>query len=372
MEYTVETPSQTKRKIKVSVGREIFDRELRKILSEIQKNAEIKGFRKGKAPVEIIMTYYGESARKTALENTIKITLSDILQKEGLNPLYPPVIEEMLVDEKLNYTVKFEVLPKVDPTGYEKIKVKIKDYTVTEKDVERVIEDLRRKHGTLKPVEDRDVVKERDVVETGSPDGKEKGVLFLVEKDDEFEGKKIGDVIHIKGKDLKILKIYELILPDVNDDFAKTVGEPDLSTLEKKIMENLEMERKRILKTRIHNAIFAHLIKTNNFEAPESLVSEEYARLKEEFKREDPSLLKLAEERVKSELLLYAIAEKENIKAEEEEIREEMEKLARETKRRTEALLANAELKRRIENSIIRMKTLEFLEKRCEVEYEKD
>jgi trigger factor len=372
MEYKVESLSQTKRKIQVSVEKEIFEKEFRKILKEIQKNAEIKGFRKGKAPEEIIMSYYGDTVRRNAMENTIKITLSDILQREGLNPLHPPVIEEMLMDEKLNYTVKFDVLPKVTPTGYDKIKVKIKDYTLTEKDVERVLEDLRRKQGTLKPIEDRDFVKEKDVVETASPDGKERGVLFLVEKGDEFEGKKIGDVLHIKDRDLKILKIYELILPELNDEFAKTLGEPDLSSLKNKIKENLEMDRKRILKTRIHNAIFQHLIKVNNFEAPESLVSEEYARLKEEFKREDPSFLKLAEERVKSEILLYAIAEKENIKAEDKEIREEMERLASETKKRVEALLANAELKRRIEDSIIRKKTMEFLENRCEVEYERD
>jgi len=372
MEYTVENVSQTKRKIKVSVEREMVEKEMDRILKNVQKNAEIKGFRKGKAPVEIIMNFYGESAKKEAMENTIKLTLSDILKKEGLNPLHPPVIEEMLMEEKFNYTVRFDVLPKIEPSGYEKIKVKIKDWVITEKDVDAVIDDLRRKHGTLKPVEDRELVKEKDVVEVNSTDGKEKGKLFIVEKGDEFEGKKIGDVVNLKDMDLKILRIYELILPEANDEFAKTLGEPDFLSLRKKIMERLELDRKRVIKTRLQNAIFEHLIEVNNFEAPESLVFEEGRRLKEELKRDDPSLLKLAEERVKSEILLYAIAKKENIKAEEGEIMEELQKLAKEIKKRVESLSANSELKRRIEDSIIRKKTMEFLENRCEVEYEKE
>jgi trigger factor len=372
MEYTVETISQTKRKIKVSVEREVVEKEMNRILKELQRNVEIKGFRKGKAPVEIIMNYYGESAKKEAMENTIKSTLSEVLKKEGLNPLRPPVIEEMLMEEKFNYTVRFDVLPKIEPSGYEKMKVKIKDWVVTEKEVDAVIDDLRRKHGTLKPVEERNIVRENDVLEVVPTDGKEKGKLLIVEKGDEFEGKKIGDVVRVNEKELKILKIYELILPEANDEFARTLGASDFLNLRKKIMERLELDRKRVIKTRLQNAIFEHLIKVNNFEAPESLVLEEGRRLKEELKRDDPSLLGLAEDRVKSEILLHAIAEKENIKAEEGEIKEELQKLANETKKRFEVLSSNAELKRRIEDSIIRKKTMEFLEKRCEVEYERE
>lgn len=372
MDYIVESLSQTKRKIKVSVEREKVEREIHRILRELQKRAEIRGFRKGKAPLEIIAGYYGESAKREAMEETIKTTLSEILKKEGLNPLHPPVIEDMLIKENFNYTVRFDVLPKVEPSGYEKIRVKIKDWVITEKEVESVIEDLRRKHGTLKPIEGRDFVKEKDVVEANSPAGKEKGILLIVEKGDELDGKKIGDVVQVKGMDLKILKIYELILPEVNDEFAKTLGEPDLLTLKKRVREGLERDRERLMKMRLHNAIFEHLLKVNNFETPESLLLEEHRRLKEELKRDDPSVLKLTEERVKSELLLYAIAEREKIKADKEEIREEIEKLAREAKKRVEALEANNELKRRIEDSIIKKKTMEFLEKRCEVQYERD
>ncbi len=372
MEYKVENISQTKRKVKVSVEKEMVEREIQRILKEVQRNADIKGFRKGKAPIEIIHSYYGESAKREAMETTIKRTLSEILQKEGLNPIHPPLIEEMFIEDSFNYAVRFDVLPRIEPLGYEKMKIKIKDWTLTDNDVEAVIDDLRRKHATLKPVEERDSVKEKDVVEAGSPEGKEKGILLIVEKGDEFDGKRIGDVVNFKDRVLKILKIYELILPEANDEFAKVLGEPDFSSVRKKIREKLEMDRERVIKNRIQNAIFEHLIKVNNFEAPESLVSEEYRRLKEELKKDDPALPKIAEERVKSEILLYAIAEKENIGAEDEEIMEEIEKLAKEMNRRVEVLSANSELKRRIEDGIIRKKTMEFLEKRCEVEYERD
>lgn len=373
MEYKLEKISETRRRINVTVEKVLLDNEVEKILREVQRKAEIKGFRKGKAPMEIIKNYYGRTAEREAMEELVKATLPEIFKKEGLSPLHPPVLERTSVtSEGFTYSVRFEVLPHVDPAGYEKIKIKVKDIVITEKDVQEVIENLRKKHAILQPVEDREEVIAGDVVEVEPLSGERRSLLLIVEKDDEFEGKKKGEVVEVKNeaRKVRIRKIFSMLLPELNDDFARTLGEPSFDELKNKIRKELEEKRERTIRTRIHNAILGELIRLNPFEAPQTLVEDEFNELKGQFEGDETSLRRLAEERVKAEILLYAISRKENITSTEEEVDKELERLSKETGKRKEVLMADTSLKRKIEDSIIRKKTLEMLEKRCEVQYE--
>lgn len=373
MEYKLEKISETRRRINVTVEKVLLDNEVEKILREVQRKAEIKGFRKGKAPMEIIKNYYGRTAEREAMEELVKATLPEIFKKEGLSPLHPPVLERTSVtSEGFTYSVRFEVLPHVDPAGYEKIKIKVKDIVITEKDVQEVIENLRKKHAILQPVEDREEVIAGDVVEVEPLSGERRNLLLIVEKDDEFEGKKKGEVVEVKNeaRKVRIRKIFSMLLPELNDDFARTLGEPSFDELKNKIRKELEEKRERTIRTRIHNAILGELIRLNPFEAPQTLVEDEFNELKGQFEGDETSLRRLAEERVKAEILLYAISRKENITSTEEEVDKELERLSKETGKRKEVLMADTSLKRKIEDSIIRKKTLEMLEKRCEVQYE--
>lgn len=372
MEYTIEVISPVKKKVKVKVDREFFLKKSDEILKEVQRNAAIRGFRKGKAPSEVIKAHYGELIKREAIEEIVRETLKDILEKEKIVPVSPPLLEEFETEEEVKYSVSFEVIPEFEPKGYEKIKVKIKKETVDEEDIENALKNLRLRNSVLEPIEDRNVVKEGDIVLADLlKEGRK--AYFKVEKDDEFDGKEKGEVIELEGGKVKILNIYKQIVPDLNDEFAKTLGVENVEKLIENVKEELEKRAEEETRNRKFSAIFENLMKENPFPVPTSMVDEEYMRLKERLNidGESKELRVIAEKRVRENILIFAIAKKENITAEEKEVEEELEKIAQNMRRRVEEIKAkNPELKSKVEENIIRKKVLEMLEKRAEVEYE--
>lgn len=372
MDYTVETLSPIRKRVRVKVEREIFLKKSEEILKEIQQNVVMRGFRRGKVPIEIIKAQFGEAIKRETMEKIVRETLKSILEKERLVPVSTPSLEEIETEKEVKYTVSFETLPELEPKGYHKIKVKIKKETVSEEDIENALKNLRERNSVLEPVEDRSTIKEGDIILIDLLSEGRK-TYFKVEKDDEFDGREKGEIVKLEGNKAKILNIYKQIIPDLNDEFAKTLGVENVEKLIENVKQELEVKAEEDTKNRKFSAIFEVLRKENPFPVPPSMIEEEYHTLKErlQIKDESSELKNIAEKRIRENILIFAIAKKENIKVEEKEIEEELKKVARDMKKRVEELkFKNPELKSGLKDNIMRKKVLEMLEKNTEVEYE--
>jgi trigger factor len=183
---------------------------------------------------------------------------------------------------------------------------------------------------------------------------------------------------------VKIQAIKQKALPELNDDFAKELGEfTDLAQVRKQIRENMEAERKHTAEREAKDKLVAELVKRNDFEVPESLVDRQIdLRLErglralaaqgmkmEDIKKMDLPRLRAGQrdqavQDVKSSLLLERIAELEKIDVGEDELNHELDALAQQTKQTSEAVRARLTQDGgldRIRNRIRSEKTLEFL-----------
>ena len=255
-----------KKKLKIMVSPEEVTSALDKELIKIQKNAEVKGFRKGKAPLEQIRAAYGGQASQKVLETLVNDNYISALKEHDLTPIVMPQIDMDQVpsteEEKqggFTFTAEFEVRPEVELKPMSEIKVKDVSFDVTTEDIDKEIEVARAQKAEVTPVFEERPTQEKDWVkidfsgtmkDTGKPLDNGSAKDFLLELGSEslipgFEdgilGMKIGDEktlnlsfpddyfqaeIAGKGVDflVKLNSINKKDFPELNDAFAKDVA----------------------------------------------------------------------------------------------------------------------------------------------------
>ncbi|MDZ4384417.1 MAG: trigger factor, partial [Nitrospirota bacterium] len=255
--------------------------------------------------------------------------------------------------------------PKIGQVDYEGIELKKEEVTVTEKDIEDRIEELRTYHAQLEVTGEGHVIEEGDYVQvdyTGLRDGKpvkgveRKGVVFQIGSsaipnlDKGLIGARKGEDRDIEYSEqnlllkIKIAEIKKKVLPEVNDDFAKVVGGYNsLAELKEGLKRSILEEKGEAQKAHYKEEVIKRLIERNPVEAPLSLVEREMKRFlartkrfmgkKGEFEPEEEKSFREkymphAEEQIKGYLLLTAIGEHKGISASEEDVEEEIKKIA--------------------------------------------
>jgi trigger factor len=317
MQSEVINLSGLSRKMKVTVPPELIKDEFNKRISELAKKANIKGFRKGKVPTTVVKLQYGDAVRQEVIQDVLWQTLQQAFKEQNLYPAGTPEIElkNIKEDAPFEYEASFEVYPEVrlDLQG---ISVERPVSEVTDQHVTDVIAKLRKQNTKWSEVER----------------GAEKGDLLVIDfegfiDDVKFEGgsannfqlelgggqmipgfedslfgaKKDDDVLvnvtfpedyhapEAAGKPakfkIKIQKVSEPQLPEVNDDFAKDLGVSDgtIEGLSKEVRQNLERELTKRIHDRIKEQIINAVIENNSVEVPQTLIDKEAARLQQQF-----------------------------------------------------------------------------------------
>lgn len=320
MQSEVINLSGLSRKMKVTVPPELIKDEFNKRISELAKKANIKGFRKGKVPTTVVKLQYGDAVRQEVIQDVLWQTLQQAFKEQNLYPAGTPEIElkNIKEDAPFEYEASFEVYPevKLDLQG---ISVERPVSEVTDQHVTDVIAKLRKQNTKWSEVER----------------GAEKGDLLVVDfegfiDDVKFEGgsannfqlelgggqmipgfedslygaKKDDDVLvnvtfpedyhapEAAGKPakfkIKIQKVSEPQLPEVNDDFAKDLGVSDgtIEGLSKEVRQNLERELTKRIHDRIKEQIINAVIENNSVEVPQTLIDKEAARLQQQFQKQ--------------------------------------------------------------------------------------
>jgi trigger factor len=413
-----------KREISVEIPAAEVARETELQIQRYQKSARLPGFRAGHVPASIIKQRFGEGLKSDVAEALIPKYFRREAEKQGLIPVSQPRITDLHMHdgEPLRFKASFEVLPEIQVEGYKELRADKPEISVTDEEVEAALNNVREQHATYTTVEGRTLA-EGDFAQA-SMDGKPKDAKDAeaasanpVHMDDvliEIGGKntvpefsqnltgaaageeKTFDVSYaedisderLAGKTfvytVKVNGIKQKSLPELNDDFAKELGEfTSLNQVRKQIRENMDAERRHNAERESKDKLVAELVKRNDFEVPESLVDRQIdlrlerglrALAAQGMKMEDLKKMDLPRLRggqreqavhdVKSSLLLERIAELEKIAVSDDELNRELEALAKQSKQTSEAVRARLTEDGGLDRIRMRIrseKTLDFL-----------
>jgi trigger factor len=409
-----------KREISVEIPAAEVAREMEIIVQKYQKVARLPGFRSGHVPASIIKQRFKEDLKSDVVEALVPRYFRKEAEKLGMIPVSQPRVTDLHIhdDEPLRFKASFEVLPEIQVEGYKELRAEHAEIVVTDEEVDAAVDSVREQHAAYTSVEGRPLA-DGDFAQS-SMDGKPKlddGTAQPVHMDEvlieiggkntvpeftenlrganagderEFEVSYAEDVAdkRLAGKtfvyNVKIQAIKQKNLPELNDDFAKELGEfTNLDQVRNQIRENMQSERKHDAERQAKDKLVAELVKRNDFEVPESLVDRQIdLRLErglralaaqgmkmEDLKKMDLPRLRAGQrdqavQDVKSSLLLERLADLEKIEVGEDEVNHEVDALAQQTKQTPEAVRARLTQDGgldRIRTRIRSEKTLDFL-----------
>jgi trigger factor len=413
-----------KRVVEIEIPVEKVKGEFDSVYQEYQRKVRIPGFRKGKAPLEMIKSRYKEKVTKDVLDKLLPEAYEDAVKQSNLTPLTLPILKEEIDFKEglpLQFKVLIEIRPEIELKDFKGLQLKKKIIQITEGHVQNALNYLQDKNAELHSVEreakDGDFLtvdleeisgeeskakkktenqqiwlkKENLLIEfyrglLGAKPGEEKEIEAIYPQD-YFEKSLAGKIIKYKAK---IKEVKEKILQEINDDFAKGLGEyKNLDELKKKIKEDLEKESQRDTEKDLASQVIKQVVEKNSFEVPESLLNLYLDNVVEDFKKSypmDPNSDKNVDEeklreqykelglsRIRWEFLMHEIVKKENLEVTKEDTDKWVENFARanslELKQAKEFIAQKKKIKD-IKETILEDKVIDFIINNSRVEEE--
>ncbi len=361
MNVIVEDITSTKKRVKFEIPHDVVEERIRLSLENIRKRVKMSGFRQGKVPIKLIEKHYGKDAEKEVFEDLVTEYFEDAIREKSLKVVSMPVFEEKVEfrrNENIKVSLIVEVMPEIKDLSYEDIVIEKKEITVDDKEVDEVLSSLRERMASFIPIDeplvmgdivimdyeikDHEVRAENQVLKIGSEhyppefsrnlEGKKKGdtVEFEITFPDDYKNEKLrGKLSNVR---VHIKETKRKIIPELNNEFAKILNLENLDALKERVKGNLILHKERNERIRQREEILNKLVDKFHFELPDVLVEEymeaqlsEYRSKNLEDKRDDEELKKelmsSVIRRVKGELLLEMIGEKENVRINEEDIK---------------------------------------------------
>ncbi|MDP2969321.1 MAG: trigger factor [Deltaproteobacteria bacterium] len=418
MNVTVEEISSINKKINIEIPLEQVTKEVESFYQQVGKQAKIKGFRSGKIPRGILERYFKDHVKSEVIQKLIQETYTAALSEKDLHPVSPPVIDpgELESGKPFQYSATVEVKPEIKIDGYIGLNIEGKKESAKEEEVEERLKGLQNLHAQLKTVPELRPVQSGDhviidyearmdnkpleegkavdfTVEVGGgrfiPALEEKMIGLKPEEEREIEVPFPEDYGYKKwaGKTVsffvKVKEIKEKVLPSLDDEFAKDLGDyASLEDLKAKLKEEIEKEKELMLDRQLKDQMIEQLIQANSFEIPESMVVEQAKALvsdtklrlasqgvalknlniPEEKLQED--YREVAQKRVRTYLILEKIATQEGITVTDEETDERLQSISERTHQKFDVVKRYYEkngLIPELKTGILTDKTLNFL-----------
>lgn len=386
MSVQVEKLEKNMAKLTVEVSAEDFKAAIKKAFNKNKNRFSIPGFRKGKAPQAMIEKMYGEGVfYEDAADEAINASYAEAMKESGLDIVSRPevTIEKIGKDEPFVYSALVAVKPEVTLGQYKGVEVEKADASVSAEDVEAELKKVQEQNARLLTVEDRGVEDgDQTVIDfEGFVDGKgfEGGKAedypltigshsFIDTFEEQLIGKKIGEECEVNvtfpteyhaadlaGKPatfkvtVKEIKVKEL--PELNDEFASEVSEFDTLDEYKKDVEKKLAEKKEIeANSKNEDAVVAKVVENASMEIPDKMIDAQAENMVQDMARRMQSqglsldmYLKYtgmtveqmkeqarpdAEKRIRTRLVLEAVAQAENIQISDEKVDAEVAKMA--------------------------------------------
>lgn len=421
MNVKKETLEKSQVKLTVTLTADEFLPYVEKASRRIAEQIEIPGFRKGQAPVEMVRSKVGDmTLHQEAAQLAVEKTLEQAIKDEKLDTVGQPAIaiDKLAPGNEFVYTATVPLLPEVKIGDVKKLKVKPEEVKVTEEEIEKVITNVLRLRAKEQLVDraakmgdkveiDFDVYLDNIPVDGGS--GK-KYPLVLGEKtmipgfEEQVVGLKTDETKEFKltfpqdyhqkmlaGKEtefkVKVNAVYEIVLPEMNDEFAATLGDfKTVADMKAAVEKNLKEEKEQQSEGKFERDILEEIIKLSTFgDIPEVMLTQEtrvmmseleqnvqrqgldfneyLTHLKKDRKQLMLDLTPDAVKRIKSALVIRELAKQEKIEPTEEEIKAELDQLrhAYEGNQAVQRQISSAAYREYISNVVRNRKTIHWL-----------
>ena len=400
-----------------------FEEAIQKVYVKSAKYFNIPGFRKGKAPQNIVEKYYGkEIFYEDAFNEVVPAEYEKALNENKIDAVSKPQIDVVTMEkgQDLVFTAIVQTKPEAKLKKYKGIEIEKIEYNVKDQDIENELKDMQDKNSRLITVDDRPAQNDDtaiidfegfvDGVAFDGGKGENYNLVlgshsFIEGFEDQVVGMKIGEEKEINvtfpkeyfsknlaGKPatfkVKLNELKKKELPELDDEFAKDVSEFDtLKELKQSIKEKLEKQFQDREKYEKEDAVVRELVKELEVDIPSGMIEtevdnmmrdmeqrmsyqglkmEQYLKMmnktEEQFKKEyEPQAL----DAIKSRLALEVVIKSEKIEATEEEIKAKIEEMAKNYGKEPKELEENANIKEYIKNGIENEKAMEFLVENC-------
>jgi trigger factor len=382
------------RELVLDIPAEDVSKAFQAVVRNYRKYAKIPGFRPGKVPESVIRRRYATEIRKDVIDGLLPERFNQGVRDLGVKPVGQPQVTELNIEDGQPLHVKavFEFILDFSIDGYQDVKVEKPSVEVTEEEFSHELEQLRESRATIEPVEEDRVLADGDwaqisytgqvenepdaaplagedaLVEIGGKDTVEAFTTILrgAKPGQELKAEVIYPADYTEAKlggktvayDVTVKAIKKRIIPELNDDFAKEMGNYEsLAELETRVREHMANRKRRSVEGETKDRLFAALTERFVFPVPESMVQEQIdARLErglralaaqgmdtEQMRKLDFGRLRGAQRdsavaEVKTFILLDRIAAAENITVSDEELDREVHLAALQSREPVEAL----------------------------------
>lgn len=417
MSATVEKINPVQHRITCQIAAQVVDEAFNSAYRKIQKKVKLDGFRPGKAPISIIKKYYGPNVISEVAEKLIQDSLYSALNENKIAPVAAPVVDakdppQMGADYAFSALV--DVMPEIELKNYQEVEVSCETYVLGDEALEKEIARLQKRLAKLQPIangtlaasgnaalishkadlEGRNVEQlevEKVQVHLGSGDLQqqlEAGILGMASgetksfpvdlpadyPDDVFAGKTLNFTVTLH-------ELNDVILPELNDEFAKDFQYDSLEALRTNVKERLEKQVSDMRRQRLEELCLQKISAENPFEVPPSMVDQvidsmiesAYSRNPDQKQKQSAlydenlrkSLRDEAKSRARNTLILWKVAQNEKFETTEAEINKRVDEILGDMGMgaANDKLVrdARARLSRQLRDNIVFEKALDFV-----------
>lgn len=377
MQVTVSRVSPVELSLRVALPKERVKTALDRAFADLGKEAQIRGFRKGKVPPALLRQYFGAQVTDKVFRKLVDETLPGAIRDQRIEAIATQRIDaDAENDGAWAYTAILEVRPEVKELDTSTLTLTRNVYPVSDADVDRALEARREENATLRTPEPARAARAGDTVTidlTISLDGVERPEFatrgrtveagksrLLKEIDEAIPGLSVGEARELKvtfpenhrqrelagqvaDAKLTITALQEKVLPELDDEFAKDVGKESLADLRASVRTELEAAAKERSEAELRNDAVEALVKANPIPVPPSMTQQSLQQMVQEFTqglsmRGDAipealldSLRPEAEKRARVALVFLAAAQLNDIKITEDDTNAILEEMAKET-----------------------------------------
>ncbi len=415
MKIEIKDVNPCKKILRIEVPIDVVEREFDAVYKEIGKVAEISGFRKGKAPRNLLEQYHSKTAKDEVLQKLIPSTYSEAVKKHDLYPVsYPEISQVKFVDNQpLYFEAVIDVKPDVKLKKYKGLNITKKKFEIKDEEVKKSLDLLRDRFAEYKTIDSRPVKKgdyvtaDYEFEADGKTEKQEKAWFLINETEggpkeiiEKLIGRKVGDIVEgtlnlpkeypkaeFAGKKavfkVSVKEIKEKSLPELDEEFIKGLGNYDsLDKLKEAIRDDIKVRKENEIEMDVDRQTAEELLKHNPIDVPLSLIKKEAeqifenvkARLKHQGLKEEVIAAKEgdlkknaeadAEKQVKIYFLLDKIAEVENINCGDDDLESAYERIAGQNKtdkEKVKSYIAEKGSLERLKDEIRHKKTVDYI-----------
>ena len=410
MQVSLTATSGLERRLEVAVPATEISTAVEQRLKTISRTARLKGFRPGKAPITVVRKQFGEQVHAEVIQDLMRSSFAEALSQEKLTPAGGPRIEPIAMGpgSELKYAAIFEVLPEIKIKPFDSMPVERPSATVTEDDINAMIESMRRQRPVFtaveRPAQDTDrVTIDFDGSIDGQPfeggQGRDVPVVIgsrqsLAELEEGLKGATTGEKRSVSlsfpadspnksiaGKtaqlEVTIKQVEQQALPEVDEEFCRAYGveEGGIDALRTEVRKSMERELGDVIRNRVRGQVMDALYRENTFEVPRALIDEQVQRLQVDAARrigaKDASQVPAREvfedqarRRAALGLLMGQIVQTEGVKIDRERVQTRLNDLVAQYPNPDEARRAyiqNADAMRQVESVVLEDQVVDWI-----------